>query len=90
MTSTQFTWIPVYNELAHKLVDWEARQPELTDLLERLREKGLVITPLMDRDESGNQFLLQEIDPFTFMGSFNRGIKLEQRIGILARTKEIL
>ena len=32
--------------------------------------------------------LLDEIDPFTFFGTFNRGIKEDQRLGIIKAVKE--
>lgn len=86
MTS-QFTWIPFYRELANALSSWQDRQAELIAFLEALREQGYVITKLMDKDEDGANFLLQEIDPFTFFGVFNRWIRTEQRIGILKEMK---
>ncbi|MBI2331659.1 MAG: AAA family ATPase, partial [Chloroflexi bacterium] len=49
---------------------------------------GYVITPLNDKNTDGARFLLNEIDPFTFFGVFNRGIRQEQRTAILARMKE--
>ena len=85
-----FTWIPLYKELAHCLVEWENRQSELIAMLEELRSAGLTITPLMDRDDDGGTFLLQEIDPFTFFGVFNRGILEEKRIAILTEVKKRL
>lgn len=71
----KFTWIPVYREIAERLLDWEGRQGDLIAFLEQLRSQGLTITPLTDEDDKGARFLLQEIDPFTFFGVFNRGIR---------------
>ena len=88
MTSN-FTWMPIYQELAKKLMDWEDRQEQLISFLEELREQGYVITPLNDKDHDGARFLLKEIDPFTFFGVFNRGIRHDQRIAILARIKQL-
>ncbi len=85
-----FTWIPLYEELAKKLIDWQDRQTELISFLEDLRAQGHVITPLSDRDQDGNRFPLKEIDPFTFFGVFNRGIRYDQRIAILAQVKDFL
>ncbi len=84
----QFTWIPIYQELAKELSGWENRQEELISFLETLRAEGHVITPLQDRDEGGARFLLKEIDPFTFLGVFNRRITYEQRLAILGRIKQ--
>src|SRR5215216_330519 len=83
----QFTWIPIYQELADKLAGWENRQQELISFLEELRSQGYVITPLNDKDGDGARFLLREIDPFTFFGVFNRRIRYDQRLAILAQMK---
>lgn len=84
-----FTWIPLYQEIADKLVVYRDRQSELIQLLEDIRAKGFKVTPLNDRNEAGGDtFLVKEIDPFTFMGTFNRGIRIEHRIGILTEIKK--
>lgn len=87
-STNQFTWIPFYQELARELVSWENRQGELIAFLEILRKDGHVITPLIDKDKNGSRFLLNEIDPFTFFGVFNRGIGFEQRVNILTKVKQ--
>lgn len=84
----QFTWIPIYQELAQELAKWENRQEELIEFLEELRSEGYVITPLNDRDGDGSRFVLREIDPFTFFGVFNRRIGYDQRLAILSRVKQ--
>jgi 5-methylcytosine-specific restriction protein B len=83
-----FTWIPIYQELANELTGWEDRQDELISFLEELRSQGFVITPLYDKDGDGARFLLQEIDPFTFLGVFNRRIGYDQRLAILSQMKQ--
>jgi len=87
MTNDTFDWIPFYEELADKLVAFRAEQQELVQFLEKLRADGLKITPLGDKDETGRRFPLAEIDPFTFFGSFNRGVVKETRIRILQAAK---
>lgn len=82
-----FDWIPFYEELADKLASFQEKQQELIAFLEELRAEGLKITPLQDRDETGARSLLTEIDPFTFYGSFNRGITDDARIRILRAIK---
>ncbi len=82
-----FTWIPLYQELARELTRWENRQEQLISFLEELRTEGFVITPLYDKDSDGARSLLREIDPFTFFGVFNRRIGYEQRVAILAQIK---
>ena len=90
MTSKQpgvFTWVPFYEELATKLLPYASRQSELIGILESLRTQGCVITPLEDWDETGKRFLVQELDPFTFFGAFNRSTTAENRIRILEALK---
>lgn len=82
-----FTWIPFYHELANELTRWENRQRELISFLEELRTQGFVITSLHDKDKDGTRFLLDEIDPFTFLGVFNRRIGYDQRLAILRQVK---
>lgn len=86
--TNQFTWIPIYQELARELANWENRQSELIAFLETLRRDGFVITPLNDKNKAGIRYPLKELDPFTFFGVFNRRIQYEQRIHILARIKD--
>jgi 5-methylcytosine-specific restriction protein B len=89
MSSKPFTWIPIYTELAQKLLTQETRQYELITMLEGIREQGFVVTPFIDRDTAGERSLIQEMDPFTFFGTFNRKIRFEQRVGILAELKQL-
>ena len=86
--TNQFTWIPIYQEFARELANWQNRQNELISFLENLRSEGFVITPLNDKSKAGIRFPLKEIDPFTFFGVFNRRIQYDQRIQILARIKQ--
>jgi 5-methylcytosine-specific restriction enzyme B len=86
--TNQFTWIPYYKELADRLADWENRQTELISFIQDLRSDGLKVTPLNDQDGQGGTFLLQEIDPFTFFGIFNRQITKKERIAILTEIKK--
>ena len=83
-----FDWPPFYNELATKLVPFRTRQAELLQFLKSLETAGTPITSLTDTDAQGNKVPLDEIDPFTFFGAFNRGITDANRISILKAMKE--
>lgn len=87
---SSFTWIPLYKELAGLLVDWEDRQAELIACLDKLRTDGIKVTPLNDKDKDGAKFLIKEIDPFTFLGSFNRQTRPKERLAILTEVKKML
>ncbi len=68
----------------------KADRAKLIQFLESLRSEGIVVTPLEDRDKNGETHLLREIDPFTFLGTFNRGIRDAERLAILSRVKTLL
>lgn len=83
-----FTWMPFFEELARELLNWRDRQDELISFLEELRTTGLPVTQLTDRDAQGARFLLEEIDPFTFMGVLNRRTTDSSRISIATAMKD--
>lgn len=87
MSDQSFTWVPFHEELARILRAYRDRQGELISFLVSLRDQGLTITPLGDLDASGRRFTLEEIDPFTFLGVFNRGIKSDMRRKITTAIK---
>lgn len=88
--ASSFTWVPFYKECADRLAEWESRQTELITFLEKLRADSVTITPLDDRDAAGSRFLIKELDPFTFLGTFNRRIGQRQRLEICMAVKEFL
>ena len=83
-----FTWIPIYSEIAHKVLDFENRQGELLSLLGQMRSDGLKVILLTDRDAEGKVIPLTAIDPFTFFASFNRTSSVSGRQAILANIKD--
>ena len=84
-----FTWIPIYKEIAVKLKDYKDKQQELIQMISEMKNKGLPTISLLDKNTEGQQIPLLEIDPFTFFANFNRGIKTENRIEIIKILKEI-
>ncbi len=82
-----FTWIPFYKELAHKLMLYRNKQTELIDFLENLKSEGMPSIPTNDIDSQGNNIKLNAIDFFTFFASFNRGITDKYRVSILKKVK---
>jgi 5-methylcytosine-specific restriction enzyme B len=69
---SEFTWIPFYKKLADKLLAYRDRQGELIGILKKLKDQGLPVIRLTDKDKKGKEIPLKEIDPFTFFASFNR------------------
>lgn len=82
-----FSWIPIYEELATALLDYEDRQPELIAFLRELRDDGLLVVSVNDKGPKGST-QLTEIDPFTFFASFNRRTKDPHRVATLDRMRE--
>lgn len=86
--TNQFTWTDIYQELATTLLAWESRQTELITFLDDLHTQGYIVSSVQDKNRDGERFLLTEMDPFTFFGVFNRQIKDENRLAILAQIKK--
>lgn len=84
-----FTWIPLYRQIAHKVLEFESRQDELLSLLRRFADMGLQVGRLDDEDAEGRRFPLAGIDPFTFFALFNwQGHKPDKRRAILAALRD--
>lgn len=84
-----FTWMPLYAEIARKVLEFENRQPELLALLRGFEERGLQLGSLDDKDADKRRIPLVEIDPFTFFAMFNwQGRKPEKRTAILGALRE--
>jgi 5-methylcytosine-specific restriction protein B len=73
------TWIPIHKEAARTLLDFRSRSPELAALIGRMHEAGLKALPANDKDTAGNVIPLGDVDPFTFLAGFNRGVTKENR-----------
>jgi len=43
-----FSWIPIYEEAARRIMEYEHRQPELIAELKEMRQRGLSVIPLSD------------------------------------------
>ena len=66
-----FTWIPLYKELAAKILDYRERQGDLIQIVREMESKDLPVISTADKKE-GKTLPLDEIDPFTFFACFNR------------------
>lgn len=79
-----FTWIPIYTELAEKLLAYRDRQNELLGMINDLKNEGLKPVGTSDKDKHNKPIPLAEIDPFTFFANFNRSrFKKESRCKVL-------
>lgn len=82
-----FTWIPYYKEFAQRLTQYQKDRKRLLNLIYNYRDELLA---KYLHDQGGEGDLLEDIDPFTVFGLFNRGIKHENRINSAKLFKNIL
>lgn len=85
---SQFTWIPLYSEIAGRVLQYDKRQNELLALLQEINARGVPVIPMNDTAVGDIKIALDEIDPFTFFATFNRGITTGGRLTILEILKE--
>lgn len=83
---SRFTWIPFYTELAEKLLEYKNNRAALIDFI--FSKDGLKdfsnYLHLQDKTRKIN-----DIDPFSFMGIYNRGsLSQSNRVIILERIKK--
>jgi len=67
------TWIPIHKEAAQRLLSYRNRQPELIAIMQKMHDEGLPASSISDNDAEGQPVALEVMDPFTFLGNFNRG-----------------
>jgi 5-methylcytosine-specific restriction enzyme B len=82
-----FSWKPIYREIADKLPEFELKNSELVLLMTKLHQRGLKVSSVADENPKGTKVPLDEIDPFSFLAIFNRGVTDENRIAILDALK---
>ena len=81
-----FDWVPLYKEIARKVLEFEYHQTDLLEVIKKLIGKKLPVVSLADQTAKGASELT-EIDPFTFFASFNRGQSSVSRKAILTELK---
>ena len=81
----KFAWTKLYSELATSLRQYKNNRKVLIDLLQDVFSEVGMKFPYVEDDVP-----VEDIDPFTVMGSFNRGITNENRIAILKELKNRL
>lgn len=80
-----FTWIPYYKEFAQRLTQFQKDRKQLLNLIYYNRDELLA---KYLHDQGGEEDLLEDIDPFTVFGLFNRGIKHENIVGSIVLTDD--
>jgi hypothetical protein len=74
-----FTWIPIHQEAIHRILEHRDNQQELLTILQEMKQQDCNVVLLDDKGPDGQRIPLAEIDPFTFLASFNRSMKPEKR-----------
>lgn len=85
MTNSRFNWVPFYQEAAQKLLPYMQNRAELLSWV--YSEESSKFTGYL-HEEDGSP--LADIDPFTVLGIFNRGISDENRRIVARHLKEFL
>jgi hypothetical protein len=70
----RFTWAPFFMELADKLLQYKDNRAQLLDVIYSLDEKFIGYTK-----DSANGACLTDIDPFSIIAIFNRGLTDDNR-----------
>ena len=76
---TMYSWTPIHQEATRKMLAVPEPQKELLTTLREMEQHGLKVIGLRDQDPQGSWHPLEQIDPFTFLATFNRGITDDNR-----------
>ena len=82
-TDKEFEWIPLYEGIASKLLDYKDRRSELVDYVKTLAEEESAMASYIKED-------MDDIDPFTVMGTFNRYVETKKRKIIMRKFADFL
>lgn len=83
----KFDWIGIYTELGDRLIQYQNQRNKLIEILDKMKSEGVDVLPRKDFDSNG-ECKLDDIDPFTFFGNFNRNLTNNKRINILRFLKK--
>lgn len=92
MDNENFTWVPLYTELASALIGYKDKRTELvdwiySDLSKVTRSDGRSLVAYLHEEDGSD---IKDIDPFSVFAIFNRGLTWENRTEILRRFKSFL
>lgn len=85
-----FVWTSFYEELATALLSYKDRRGDLVAALRDLQTRHGNLNYLTDRDENGTPVPLDDICPFTVLGTFNRGITNRKRTALAVEWAKFL
>lgn len=78
-----FTWMPIQEEAVRRLMGFRDNRNELIKVMQAMRAEGLSTISFGDQPEKGvKSEVMRDIDPFTFLANFNRGLTDEKRTAL--------
>ena len=89
MAENQFDWVEFYKEFAHKLLEYKNNRNEL---IKKVNELNEFLKTLSNNNTTAKLELdgvIDDIDPFTIFGIFNKQRNDVNRLRIIKRIKEI-
>ncbi|MCD6587450.1 MAG: AAA family ATPase [Candidatus Fermentibacteraceae bacterium] len=89
-TVYRFGWVRFYATVADNLLAYRHDRSRLIAWMHRMASGVDGIFHLKDKSADGSVFPLKDIDPFSAMGTFNRGISSEKRRIIADKFKSFL
>ncbi len=87
--NSNFSWVPLFDELAKKLLNYKDDRSPLVDWIYNdlgtvTRDDGKSLVSYLHQKDGSKIF---DIDPFSIFGIFNRNIKWENRTALLDKFK---
>jgi hypothetical protein len=79
----QFTWISFYETFANRLLDFEKDRAPLVQALRRVADSQPLLHYLVNDQFASGPGPIEDVDPFTVMATFNRGVTWNNRKAII-------
>ena len=86
----RFPWTEFYEAVAEKLLDYRDNRKPLIEGIHKIADRLPALSYLQDRFADGRTGPLEDICPFTALGTFNRRTKDENRKAIAAEIAKLL
>jgi len=83
--SNQFDWVDFYKELSGKLLQYKNNRQELIGIVKRMYDIAEINMPTLEKD---NQIV--DIDPFTFLGLFNKKLTDTNRLALISAVADLM
>ena len=90
LTKQRFLWTKFYGAVADKLLDYRDDRRPLIKGIHKIASRLSGLSYLQDRFTDGSTEPLEDICPFTALGTFNRGMTDENRKAIAAEIANML